>query len=418
MQTWKDILKNFVSLASAELLSKLIAFFTTVYLARVIAPEGFGIIGFATAFVSYFILFIDLGLDTISIKKIANDQAVIGNYVNNVLSFRVLISVIIYLLLALIILLIDLETIQKSAILLLGLNLFVQSITLDFVFQATEKIKYLSIKVISKNLLSLILVLIFIRNISDVLLVIVIFVLTNLIVSVWMLIKYSNLFENFNWGIDSRFIKKLVAESFPLAISAFMISIYYNLDMVMLGVIKTEAEVGIYNAVYRIFMIGILPIGVIVKILLPSLARISQKNELINSLVKYGTMLFLNSVIVSVVFYFFSEEILNIIFGEQYIAGTTALMIISFNIAVIGVNVCFGNPLTVWGKQRQYAVAITFGAIVNVLLNIMLIPKYSYNGAAFATLLSEVVVFVGVFYLFNKNLRSIILEKKQERRLL
>lgn len=412
MQTWKDILKNFVSLASAELLSKLIAFFTTVYLARVIAPEGFGIIGFATAFVSYFILFIDLGLDTISIKKIANDQAVIGNYVNNVLSFRVLISVIIYLLLALIILLIDLETIQKSAILLLGLNLFVQSITLDFVFQATEKIKYLSIKVISKNLLSLILVLIFIRNISDVLLVIVIFVLTNLIVSVWMLIKYSNLFENFNWGIDSRFIKKLVAESFPLAISAFMISIYYNLDMVMLGVIKTEAEVGIYNAVYRIFMIGILPIGVIVKILLPSLARISQKNELINSLVKYGTMLFLNSVIVSVVFYFFSEEILNIIFGEQYIAGTTALMIISFNIAVIGVNVFFGNPLTVWGKQRQYAVAITFGAIVNVLLNIMLIPKYSYNGAAFATLLSEVVVFVGVFYLFNKNLRSIILEKK------
>jgi len=412
MQTWKDILRNFVSLASAELLSKLIAFFTTVYLARAITPEGFGIIGFATAFVSYFILFIDLGLDTISIKKIANDQAVIGNYVNNVLSFRILISVIIYLLLALIILLIDLETIQKSAILLLGLNLFVQSITLDFVFQATEKIKYLSIKVISKNLLALVLVLIFIRNISDVLLVIVIFVLTNLIVSVWMLIKYSNLFESFNWGIDNRFIKKLIAESFPLAISAFMISIYYNLDMVMLGVIKTEVEVGIYNAVYRIFMIGILPIGVIVKILLPSLSRISNRKELANSLIKYGTLLFVSSISAAIVFYLYAGNILNIIFGKQYLSGTYALMIISFNIAIIGVNVFFGNPLTVWGKQRQYAIAITFGAIANIILNILLIPKFSYNGAAFATLLSEVVVFVGVFYLFNKNLRNIILEKK------
>ncbi|NOX66666.1 MAG: flippase [Chlorobi bacterium] len=393
-------------------MSKLIAFFTTVYLARAITPEGFGIIGFATAFVSYFILFIDLGLDTISIKKIANDQAVIGNYVNNVLSFRILISVIIYLLLALIILLIDLETIQKSAILLLGLNLFVQSITLDFVFQATEKIKYLSIKVISKNLLALVLVLIFIRNISDVLLVIVIFVLTNLIVSVWMLIKYSNLFESFNWGIDNRFIKKLIAESFPLAISAFMISIYYNLDMVMLGVIKTEVEVGIYNAVYRIFMIGILPIGVIVKILLPSLSRISNRKELANSLIKYGTLLFVSSISAAIVFYLYAGNILNIIFGKQYLSGTYALMIISFNIAIIGVNVFFGNPLTVWGKQRQYAIAITFGAIANIILNILLIPKFSYNGAAFATLLSEVVVFVGVFYLFNKNLRNIILEKK------
>ena len=413
MQTWKDILHNFISLVSAELFSKLIAFFTTVYLARVITPEGFGIIGFATAFISYFLLFIDLGLDTISLKKISNDQTVVGRYVNNIISFRLLISIIVYLLLFLIILLLNIETVQKAAILLLGLNLFVQSITLDFVFQATEKIKYLSIKVISKNLLTLILVLIFVRNISDVLLVVFIFVLTNLAVSIWMLKKYSNIFESFKWSIDYGFVKKIVAESFPLAISAFMISIYYNLDMVMLGMIKTETEVGIYNAVYRIFMIGILPIGVIVKILLPSISRILEKDKLINSLIKYGIMLLVTSVIVSVVFYFFAEELLIIIFGKQYIAGTYALMIISFNIAVIGVNVFFGNPLTVWGKQRQYAVAITFGAIANILLNIILIPKYSYNGAAFATLLSEVVVFVGVFYLFSNNLKSIIVGKNR-----
>jgi len=407
--TWKTILKNFISLASAELLSKLIAFFTTVYLARVITPEGFGIIGFATAFLSYFILFVDLGLDTISVKKIANNQSVITKYVNNILSFRILISIIIYLILTLIVLLIDISWTQKAAILLLGLNLFVQSITLDYVFQATEKIKYLSIKVISKNLMTLILVLVFVEDISDVLFVVSILVLTNLLSSIWMLAKYSNIFGKFHWSIDSRFIKKLIAESFPLAISAFMISIYYNLDMVMLGAIKTETEVGIYNAVYRIFMIGVLPIGVIVKIMLPSLSRISNKNELINSLIKYGIMLLLSSAAASVLFFYFSEDIMSIIFGEQYLAGTYALMIIALNIAVIGVNVFLGNPLTVWGLQKNYAIAISFGAAANIILNYLLIPQYSYNGAAFATLLSEVVVFVGVFYLFNKNLKNIII---------
>ena len=82
------------------------------------------------------------------------------------------------------------------------------------------------------------------------------------------------------------------------------------------------------------------------------------------------------------------------------------------NIGVIGVNVFLGNPLTVWGFQRQYAVAITLGAIANIFLNLLLIPKYSYNGAALATLLSEVVVFCGVLYLFIKYSGNILSLKK------
>ncbi len=77
MQNWKTILKNFISLSGGELLSKGIAFITTIYLARVISPEGFGILGYTTAFVSYFLLFIDFGFDIISIKKIANDKSII-----------------------------------------------------------------------------------------------------------------------------------------------------------------------------------------------------------------------------------------------------------------------------------------------------------------------------------------------------
>ncbi len=158
MITWKTILKNFISLASAELLSKLIAFFTTVYLARVITPAGFGIVGFATAFISYFILFVDLGIDTISLKKIAKNQNIISSYVNNILSFRVILSVLIYIILVFVVILLNITWIQKAAILLLGINLLVQSISLEFVFQATEKIKYLSIKIIGMNLLALILI--------------------------------------------------------------------------------------------------------------------------------------------------------------------------------------------------------------------------------------------------------------------
>ena len=79
MNNWATILKNFLSLSAGEFLSKLIGFFTTIYLARQISPEGFGILGYSTAFVSYFLLFIDFGFDVISVQKIENDKSVVVN---------------------------------------------------------------------------------------------------------------------------------------------------------------------------------------------------------------------------------------------------------------------------------------------------------------------------------------------------
>jgi len=191
-----------------------------------------------------------------------------------------------------------------------------------------------------------------------------------------------------------------------------MITIYYNLDMVMLGNIKTQTEVGIYNAAYKIFMIGLIPLGAIVRIFLPSLSKVDNKDELKNTILNYGIMLLLIGIMVAVPIFLLSSEIIGLIYGQEYFGSVIPLTILALNILVISVNVFLGNPLTVWGKQKQYSVAITFGAIVNILLNLIFIPKYSYNGAALATLMSEVVVFVGVFYLFNVNLKKIITQGK------
>lgn len=393
------------------MLSKGIAFITTIYLARVITPEGFGILGYATAFVSYFLLFIDFGFDTISIKKIANDKNLISKYVNNIISFRILLASIIFVLLAVVIFLLNETVVIKLAFLLTGLNLFVQTLNTEFVFLATEKIKYFSIKVVLKNIIILILTLLFVKSISDVLIVVGISLLANFIMNLWLLNRYIKLFQKFNWLIEKRFLKALFSQSFPLIISSFMIAIYYNLDMVMLGNIKTETEVGIYNAAYKIFMIGSIPIVTIMRIFLPSLSKTNDVESLKKTIRNFGIMMFSSGIMISLFIYLTADITINIIFGSEYIGSVIPLMILALNLLVISINIFFGNPLTVWGKQKSYSVAITFGAIINIILNILLIPKYSINGAALATLLSEAVVFIGVFYLFNKNLKNILLTR-------
>ncbi len=408
MQNWQTILKNFISLSGGELLSKGIAFVTTIYLARLILPEGFGILGYAAAFVAYFLLFIDFGFDIISVKKIANDNSVISRYVNNIISFRIILSVIIFVLLVSVVYFLNESTTVKMALILTGANLFVQALTTEFVFQAVGKINYLSVKIISKNIIALIFVFLFVKNASDVLLVITIYLFSNLIMNLWLYAKYVKLFNKFRWSIDTKFLKSLISESFPLIISSFMISIYYNLDMVMLGSIKTQTEVGIYNAAYKIFLIGLIPLGAIVKIFLPSLSKTKNAELLKKTIGKFAVLMLGGGIVISAFIFLSADKSIHIIFGDKYSGAVIPLMLLSLNILVISVNVFFGNPLTVWGKQKVYSIAITFGALVNILLNFILIPRYSYNGAALATLFSEVAVFFGVFFLFNKNLKKIL----------
>ena len=93
MKASRRILKNIASLSIAEVAKNGITLITTAYLARVITSEGFGVLGFATSFISYFVLFTMLGFDTVGAREIANSKDKISKYVNSIFSIRLLLSI-------------------------------------------------------------------------------------------------------------------------------------------------------------------------------------------------------------------------------------------------------------------------------------------------------------------------------------
>ncbi len=118
--------------------------------------------------------------------------------------------------------------------------------------------------------------------------------------------------------------------------------------------------------------------------------------------------LFFSGLISATVLFLFRDLLIQFVFGEGYNDAALPLSILAMNALVISINIFFGNPLIAWGKQKEYSIAIMLGAIANIILNIVFIPSYSYNGAAFATLLSEAVVFCGVLFLFTKHTKNIL----------
>lgn len=399
-----QIFKNLASLASAEIISKIIALITAAYLGRILKPEGFGILGFATALVSYFLLMVNFGLDTYGTREAAKGKLLISKLVNNILSIRIIFASIWYIIFSIVIILIDKPLIVKAVLLITAINLFVNALSINWLFIGIEKMWSIGIRQIMTNLLSLIGIIFIVRSEQDIFLAAGVIVISSLVNSTWMLRIYNRMYSKVLFEIDKTFLKVILKESLPLVFSSFMIAIYYNLDMVMLGYMKSGEDVGIYSAAYKIILVGIIPFTLILNSFFPSLSKIGLINslEFRNIIRQYAILMLSSGILVTSIIYFNASRIIEIVFGNQYNKAAAPLSILALNLLVISINIFFGNPLIAWGKQKEYSIAIAFGAVTNIILNILLIPKYSYIGASLATLMAEVAVFVGVFYLFNK----------------
>ncbi|MBN1639018.1 MAG: flippase, partial [Ignavibacteriales bacterium] len=408
MNYLKTIYKNILSLSVAELFSRIINLFTTAYLARVILPEGFGIINFATAFVSYFVLFVDFGLDSIGTRDIARNKKEVGIYAGTFLIFRLSIALGISIVYFIIVHSLNLSLLEKNILYLTGLNLFLTAIMLQWIFRAYEQMKYISIGQIIGSIINLIGVVLIVEGIKDLEQVIIIGLVATLINNIFIIFIYKIKIGKVHFNIKLSLLKNLIKDAYPIGISLIMIAIYYNLDHIMLGFMVGNKAVGFYSAAYKILMYGIVPAAIIINSFFPKLSQyVGQKDELKLLMSKLSLLMFIVGTTISLFCFLFAKEIILLFYGDKYFSSIILLQILMVNVFIIYVNMTYGNPLNAWNKQKEYLKIIVLGALTNIALNFILIPKYYAFGAAIATLSSEIVVLVGIIYVHYKFLKKI-----------
>ncbi|MBN2571064.1 MAG: oligosaccharide flippase family protein, partial [Ignavibacteriales bacterium] len=206
----KTIYENILSLSVAELISRIINLFTTAYLARVILPEGFGIINFATAFVSYFVLFVDFGLDAIGTRDIARNKKEVGIYAGTFLIFRLSIAFGISIVYFIIVHSLNLSLIEKDILYLTGLNLFLTAIMFQWIFRAYEQMKYISIGQIIGSIINLIGIVLIVEGIKDLELVVIIGLIATLINNIFMIFIYTIKIGKVHFNIKLSLLKNLI----------------------------------------------------------------------------------------------------------------------------------------------------------------------------------------------------------------
>lgn len=197
-------------------------------------------------------------------------------------------------------------------------------------------------------------------------------------------------------------IRSLLDVSMPMFLSSSLFLIMGWTDTVMLGIFRTEGDVGIYNVAMKVATLTSVTLLAINAIAAPKFAEFYGKGdrkrlgEIVNQSSK---LIFWSSLPILLVFFIFPSFILGI-FGNEFKAGTHALLLLTFGQFINAISGSVGYILQMTGKQKPFHYIILIATLINIGLNVLLIPEYGMSGAAFASMVS--IIFwniVSMFYI-------------------
>ncbi|MCS6802947.1 MAG: flippase [Chloroflexota bacterium] len=389
------VLGGFAALATGELITKLIAALVAVYLARTLEAAGFGLIGFATALATYFVLAVDLGLDFLATREIARQPALAGAYARRLIALRLAAAVLATLAYLALALTLPAEGDATLTVALYGLLFLPYALTPKGVLLGLERRRPWAAAQVAGQILFGLGCLAFVRGPTDAWRVPAAQAVADMAQAAVVLLVLLPVVRA--GGEIGQAMIATVRQALPFAWAQGMRILSYNFDVLLIYFVLGDAANGAYLAAYKIVLL-FLGFGALYSMtLLPAIAR-HYPND-VAALPRFvATSLALTGGVVlpvAVGVAFLAEPALLLTAGPGYEAGVLPLRILMATVAITVLGGAFRNVLIGCNRQRDDLALVTAAALLNVGLNLVAIPRFGLAGAAVVTVCSELVVLVG-----------------------
>ncbi|MDH4222571.1 MAG: flippase [candidate division Zixibacteria bacterium] len=409
MSTTRTVSKNFISLTIADFLNNALAFLAIAYLARVLKADGFGKVQFAQAIMVYFLLVVNQGLSTFGVREIAREIINVKTYTNHILTIRLFLSLISYIILVLFVLCINQSPEIKKLLLIYGFSLFTFSLTLDWVFQGIEKMEYVALGRIINQVIYVSGLFLLVKNWDQLLRVPAIRVVAAMMGAIilgYFFIKRGGVIK---LSCDLQIWRQILKQSIPMGVSLIVIQLYYSLDTVILGFMKGVTVVGWYNAAYKIVLLFTGFASLFGIVVFPVLSRCYKESldQLQKFVYQFSRLTIFFGAPIAVGGMILSDQIIRFVYGSAYQLSILPLQILIWSVFTVYCNCSFAFCLLASDRQKEYMYSVLTGAVVNLTLNLILIPKYSMLGASIATIVSEVITLGLILYYSRRIVKSI-----------
>lgn len=402
----KTIFKNISWIFISQIIASICGFIWTILIARYLGVNDYGILGFAISFTGLLFITMDFGINSHIVRYVATDYDSGPKYLGNAIPLKSIFSISTFILATIILILMGCDERTITVTLLFTLESVIKTMcgVINGVFMAFEEGKYQGIENLITNILLLIFIIIAVFYDFGLYGITFAYILSNVITLVYV---YYTLRKNIlkpKFELDWTFNKKIVNASLPFALTGLFYTIYYSIDVVMLTGLVGDYETGIYNATYKLISVLTLFYGIYTAVIYPVMSKFfkNDKKLLLNSYEKSIKYLMLVMIPLAVSTMFYSLDIIQLIYGHDYDAASSALSILIWTVSLLFICGAGNTLLNASHKEvtvtKIYAIAATF----NIILNLFMIPYFSYDGAAISTVLSDILILIIQTYVIYK----------------
>lgn len=394
-----NIGKNSAIYMIRNVMNVLFPLLTFKYASQTIGPEGVGAANYAAAIVGYFGLIAQLGINTYAMAegaRIRKNPNKLKEFVDCIFTINTLSTAVAYALLFSFLIIMPRLAGYRILIVVYSASIILSTIGMEWLFVVKEKFSYITVRSILIQLLAFVFLVLFVKDENDVTIYAALSVLATSASGILNFIYANRL-------CAIRFVsfKRCVCHIKPVMtiwIANIASLIYVNADIMIIGTLLGDKQVGIYSAATKIVKAVCIPIGTISTVTGPMLA------EAIGTDNKVKITEITRKVIKRLSFFIFpcimglcclSEEAILFVSGKAFLGAVAAERIMLLDIFISPLNGFIANQILVPAhKERASMKAMIAAAIANIGLDILLIPRMGINGAAIATVVAELTVLI------------------------
>jgi len=404
-------LKNASYLAIAHIFSMAINLIGFIFIARLLGPDNYGIYTTVVAFVAMFDIITFYGINKVVLREGAKDLKQMSDFlekttgIKNLLTFFAICICIIFSLFT------PYSVNIKIYIIIFAFSLIYTSFNgfLSTVYKAAEKMQYNAILTIINRTMFVSLSILFLYLGYGVLSLFIIALFSeffNLILN-FKLTKKFVIFKFWNRIIID---KRLLKSALIFSILSFSFMLAGKIDLVMISFLGTTKDVGIYGVAYRIMALGLTTRDLISTAFFPIFVKSYHKSKIRwKSLIKYSVILGIGLFLLSLILSFFSEPLISLLLGGEYLESGTILSVLIFAVAIAYFTIPFTNTLQATHNELQILKICWIPPIVNIGLNYLFFNIFGLIGIAYSTL---IVTSAGLILYFIITKRILKIQKK------
>lgn len=378
-------------------LNLLFPLITFPYVSRVLSVDGMGIYNFSNTYVNYFVLIAGLGVVTYAVRegaKYRDNKELISSFASQIFTINMISTLVAYVLLIASLLIFSNLRNYVTCILVFGLQLFFTTIGTEWLYTIYEEYQYITVRSIIFKIISILLLFLLVHSSNDYLWYAAITVFAGVGSNILNYIHAKSFcrikfVKDTNWRYHLKPILIIFA-------STVAVTLYVSSDTTILGLLKDDYAVGIYGVAVKIYTIVSGLISGLLVVTIPRLAMLIGKRkvreykhvlqEVINSLSILGLPAAVGLVMLS-------KEVILIIAGKKYLDGVLSLQIITWALIFSNYSTIFNQCVLIPVKRESKSLRNTvITGLVNVGLNFIFIPLWSYDGTALSTVIAEFMV--------------------------